>query len=144
MKLRTHGPLCNRAMLFTQRYWEGLKDGSVTLAFRRWRRPTVRQGGTLKSPGGLLAIDEVARVSLGSLRVSDARAAGHESLAELKRELSRHDGALYRVVFHRAGEDPRVELRSSPLTPAAEDRATVSRFAWGRSRASVHPRVSCS
>jgi hypothetical protein len=32
-------------MLFKQRFWAGLADGSVTVAFRRWRRPTVRAGG---------------------------------------------------------------------------------------------------
>ena len=26
---------------------EGIRDGRITLAFRRWKRPTVKAGGTL-------------------------------------------------------------------------------------------------
>lgn len=36
-----------------------MADGTVTLAFRRWERPTIKPGGTLQTPGGVLGIDEV-------------------------------------------------------------------------------------
>src|SRR5262249_31900596 len=45
------------AVLFPGRFWAGLEDGSVTVAFRRQKRATVKEGGTLNSPGGLLSID---------------------------------------------------------------------------------------
>ena len=38
------------------------RRGTVTLAFRRWRRPTVRAGGTLTTRSGVLAIDEVSAI----------------------------------------------------------------------------------
>ncbi|MDH3592296.1 MAG: hypothetical protein OER88_10485, partial [Planctomycetota bacterium] len=107
-------------MLFKRRFWTGLRDGSITLAFRRWKRPTVRAGKTLQSPGGLLAIEEVAETALKSLRVADARAAGYESLAALKRELAGYRGTLYRVRFRNAGADPRAALRESTALSAAE------------------------
>jgi hypothetical protein len=31
-------------MLFEQRLWSGLADGTVTVTFRRWRRPRARLG----------------------------------------------------------------------------------------------------
>ena len=106
-------------MQFTQRFWEGLRDGTVTVAVRRWKRPSVKTGGTLKSPGGLLAIDEVARIELEDVSEGDARAAGFASRDELIAAL-RPDGDLYRVRFHRIGDDPRIELRRSADLDASE------------------------
>jgi hypothetical protein len=99
-------------MLFPQRFWSGLADGSVDLAFRRWRRAGVKAGGTQLTPAGLLAIDSVDVVDVGDISEADARRAGHRDRAELLAELGRHpDGTLYRIAFHRAGADPRVALR---------------------------------
>ncbi len=42
-------------MLFEQRLWSGLADGSVTVAFRRWKRPRARVGGRHRTPAGVLA-----------------------------------------------------------------------------------------
>jgi hypothetical protein len=99
-------------MLFPQRFWSGLADGSVDLAFRRWRRLGVKAGGTQLTPAGLLAIDAVDVVEVGDISEDDARRAGHRDRAELVEELGRHpDGTLYRIAFHHAGADPRVALR---------------------------------
>jgi hypothetical protein len=100
-------------VLFTKRFWSGIADGSITVAFRRWKRPTVKRGGTLRSPGGLLAIDDVRPIELDAIRDRDARAAGYDSRAELVEELGRRDGTLYRVDFHPAGPDPRDALRAT-------------------------------
>ena len=43
-------------MLFEQRLWTGLADGSVTVTFRRWRRPRARPGGRHRTPAGVLAV----------------------------------------------------------------------------------------
>jgi hypothetical protein len=45
-------------VLFRKDLWDKLADGSVTVAIRRQKRPTVRAGGTLQSPAGQLAIDD--------------------------------------------------------------------------------------
>ena len=97
-------------MLFPSRLWPGISDGSVTVAFRRWKRPTVKQGGTLTSPAGLLGIDEVAVVDPAEITDVDARAAGSSDVAAVLGEL-RPDGVLHRIRFHRIGDDPRLELR---------------------------------
>ena len=39
-------------MLFRQTFLDGIGNRSVPLAFRRWRRPTVRAGGTLLTAAG--------------------------------------------------------------------------------------------
>jgi hypothetical protein len=98
-------------VLLPKRTWAGVADGTITVAFRRWRRPTVRTGGTLRSPVGLLAIDEVARIDRGEITDEDAHRAGAHDRAEVLAELdAREEGALYRVRFHLGGPDPRDAL----------------------------------
>jgi hypothetical protein len=97
-------------VLFNHQAWTGLADGTVTVAFRRWKRPSVKAGGTLQSPGGLLAIDEVAPITPEDVNDTDARAAGYTDRDAVLASL-RPDGQLYRVRLHRVGDDPRIELR---------------------------------
>lgn len=51
-------------MLFKKAFLEKIRDGRVTLAFRRWRRPTVKSGGTLLTAVGELPIVSVTQVAL--------------------------------------------------------------------------------
>lgn len=99
-------------MLFESTIWPRLADGSVTVAYRSWKRPTVKAGGTLRSPVGMLAIESVDVVSPSSLTDADAMAAGESDLDALLTRLPEDDGRrLYRIRFHLAGDDPRVALR---------------------------------
>jgi hypothetical protein len=108
-------------VLFPARYWAGLADGSVTLAFRRWKRPTVKTGGRLRFAHGVLSIDRVTRLDDVSLiSVADAAQAGHESLDQLLAFLaSRAEGDVYRVELHYLGPDERIALRSDASVDAA-------------------------
>ncbi len=108
-------------MLFPGRFWPALADGSLKVAYRRQKKATVKPGGTLNSPGGLLAIDAVDAVTESDISEADAIEAGHESRAELIASL-RPEGTLYRIQFHRAGDDPRRALRAD----AALDDATLA------------------
>jgi hypothetical protein len=103
-------------VLFPQRFWAGLADGSVELAFRRWSRPGVKAGGTQLTRVGVLAIDAVDVVPHpDEITEDEARRAGYRDRDELLAELDRHpDGTLYRIAFHHAGADPRVALREDP------------------------------
>jgi hypothetical protein len=119
-------------VLFDSRFWPGLADGTVTVALRRWKRPTVKAGGTLLSPGGLLAIDVVEPVDVEDLTIDDARAAGFADLATALAAL-RPEGRLYRVRFHRIGDDPRVGLRQRAQFDDVELdklKAAVARLPW--------------
>lgn len=99
-------------MLFPKTTWAGLADGSVTVAFRRWKRPTVKAGGTLRTPAGLLAIDAVEAIAETDITPADARSAGDPDAAAVIAKLRQGpDRRLYRVRFHHLGEDPRVALR---------------------------------
>ena len=127
-------------MLFTKRFWAGLSDGSITVAFRRWKRPTVKAGGTLRSPGGFLAIDSVDIVGEDDLDDALARRAGYADLAELRKELGppTRDRALYRVDFHLAGPDPRDVLRADDAL-SADDVAALGKRLERLDRAAPKP-----
>jgi hypothetical protein len=99
---------------------EAIRSGSVSLVFRRWVRPSVKTGGTLKTAVGVLAIDRVARVERSEITEGDAAAAGHRSRTELLDNLDTRDGDLYRIEVRFAGADPRVGLREDNDLDAAE------------------------
>jgi hypothetical protein len=126
--------------LFKQRFLSGLADGSVTVAYRNWRRPTVKMGGTLQTPAGQLGIDSVDVVELSSITAPEAARAGYKSKDELLAELSatrQPDRRLYRIAFHRIGPDPRRALRGrSRLT--ADEAADISKRLARLDRASTH------
>lgn len=92
-------------MLFKAAVLDAIAAGAVTLAFRVWRRPTVRAGGTLTTPVGILAIHAVDVVGLDEIDDGDARKAGFEGHADLIATLpaSLPAGAsLYRIAFSRS------------------------------------------
>jgi hypothetical protein len=110
-------------MLFRQETLRRIEAGEVTLAFRRWRRPTVKAGGTLRTRAGVLAIESVEPVDEDAISDADARLAGAPDREALLAAL-RPEGTLYRVAFHVEGPDPRIALRErTDLSP--EERAAI-------------------
>ncbi len=107
-------------MLLKSETLKGIQKGSISLAFRRWRRPTVKSGGTLLTPIGQLAIDAVERVELAGLTESEATAAGFPDLGSLRAHLARRtEGDVYRIRLSLASPDPRVSLRDE--VPVVEE-----------------------
>lgn len=112
-------------MLFKQDVLERIATGEVTLAYRRWRRPSVKSGGTLLTPAGLLAIRAVEVVDPQDITPRDARRAGYDSLASLRASLNKYRaGRFYRIEFFRQGNDPRIALRAEDEL-SAEDLAKL-------------------
>lgn len=127
-------------MLFKQRFLDGIGAGEVTLAFRCWRRPTVKAGGTLLTPVGLLAIESVDEISPTALSAAWANQAGFASLAELKEDLAtQRNGTLYRIRFSLAGPDPRIALRTQDQLADDEYRHLVKRLDRLDQKASTGP-----
>jgi len=99
-------------MLLKRDTLHGIRDGKVSLAFRCWKRPTVKAGGTLLTAIGQLAVLSVEVVELDSIKPAEARKAGFESLAALREELAKgRGGEVYRIELKLAGPDPRLALR---------------------------------
>ena len=99
-------------MLLKRSTLKGVAEGHITLAFRRWRRPAVKAGGTLLTSVGQLAIDSVEEVAREELSDTDAVAAGFADRDELLAVLDRKEtGDIYRVALRLVGPDPRIVLR---------------------------------
>ena len=121
-------------MLIKQDTLVGVAEGRITLAFRRWKRPTVRAGGTLLTSIGQLSIESMDEVSLDDITGADARAAGFDGLASLRAALDRPDeGAVYRVGLRLAGPDPRIALREEVPGAREMDDITARLARWDRS-----------
>jgi hypothetical protein len=99
-------------MLLPPKVAHGVADGSVTLAFRRWKRQDVKPGAQFRTAAGVLRVDEVTVVDPALITDEDAVAAGHPDADRLRSRL-RDDPDLptYRVVLSWVGEDPRIALR---------------------------------
>ncbi|MGE0447487.1 MAG: hypothetical protein AB7P99_19855 [Vicinamibacterales bacterium] len=113
--------LLNRATL------AGIRAGTITLAFRRWRRPTVRTGGTLLTAIGRITIRRVSPVERSSITPADARRAGHASRDALLAALRGREGQLYRIDLGEVVPDPRVALRAA-VPDAADTAAIIARL----------------
>jgi hypothetical protein len=108
-------------VILTRDVLDGIARGTISCAFRRWRRPSVKSGGTLLTAAGQLVIREVVPIAAADITEADAVRAGHGSRATLLAALNeRADGALYRIEFGGLGADPRVALRQAATLTAAE------------------------
>jgi len=107
-------------MLFEQRLRDGLHDGTITVAYRRWRRSQVLAGHRYRTGRDLVRVEAVDRVEVTDIDAAAARDAGYDAVADLLRDLrGGPDVPLYRVRFLRLDEpDPRDELAAADaLTP---------------------------
>ena len=115
-------------MLFRRDILQGIAEGRVTLAFRRWRRPPPADGSSLRSPVGVLCLDRVTVVFLDEddITPEDVRRSGM-SVDELRASLV-GEGTLLRIELRLAGDDPRLALRER-LPEHTELEAVIARLA---------------
>lgn len=126
-------------MLFKQDFLEGIREGKITVAFRQWRRPTLK-AVTLLTAVGQLAIRSVEKVSSAALKSRDATQAGFASLAELREDLAKQRaGELYRIRFELAGPDPRTALREKSALSASDRRTLEGKLARLDQRSTAGP-----
>jgi hypothetical protein len=101
-------------VLFRSQVLEGIRAGTITLAFRRWRRPTVKPGGTLLTAAGQLSIGSVTPIDAAAISDGDARRAGYPSGDALRAELNRRgEGEVFRIELGPLRPDPRIVLRQA-------------------------------
>ena len=98
-------------MIFTMDAMEGIVEGRITLAFRRWQSPRAKAGGRQRHAMGVIEIVSVEPVA--TISDTEARAAGyadaHDAFAVIDKKS--RGGSIYRIGVRYVGADPRLELR---------------------------------
>ena len=74
-------------MLLKLELLEAIKAGKVDLVFRRWSRPSVKAGGTLKTRLGLLQIGAITDMDPSEVSEADAKRAGFRDVADFRKWL---------------------------------------------------------
>jgi hypothetical protein len=92
-------------MEFSRELREDVMSGEITVSFRLWRRPKVREGGQYAVGPVKIEVDSVELVPFASITADDIRRSG-ETDRESLRQRAAHAGPiadgtlLYRVEFH--------------------------------------------
>ena len=93
-------------MLLKLEVLEAIKAGRIDLQFRRWTRPSVKPGGTLKTRLGLLRIGRIDDLRPEEVTEADARRAGFADLADFERWLkTMKQGPLFQRIEVSFGDD---------------------------------------
>ncbi|WP_332701145.1 hypothetical protein [Devosia sp.] len=74
-------------MLLKLELLEAIKEGKVDLVFRRWSRPSVKPGGTLKTRLGLLSIGAITDMDPAEVTEVEAKRAGFRDVADFRKWL---------------------------------------------------------
>lgn len=108
-------------MLIKFEVLEAIRRGEIDLQFRRWKRATVKPGGTLKTRVGVLQIGAIDPVTVAQVTEKDVRRAGFDNRAGFLDWLeTMKPGDLCRIEVSYLGEDPRVALRQKSKLGLAE------------------------
>ena len=100
-------------MIFKYDQIIGIRSGTISLAFRRWEKPNVKKGSTMRTELGVISVTDVKTVEESSITKADATKAGYETVAALLTEVNRgkRPGDIYKVKLRFLSEDPRLDLR---------------------------------
>jgi hypothetical protein len=147
-------------LLFKKPFFAGLVGGTVTLTFRRWDKPHVRTGGRYRChPIGVLEVDDIRLVTVGSITAAEAARAGfpsRDALVAYLGELGPLDDAtkVHRVELHHGGDGDRVPLALVDSLTAEDVEGITAKLArmdgkkpWARETLALisrHPRVAAS
>jgi len=99
-------------MIFRLHHLLGIKSGKINLAFRRWEKPGVKSGSTVRNEMGVIRIEDVKQVPMASITERDAVAAGFDNRDELIGALNKVEkGNIFRIQLKYQSADPRIKLR---------------------------------
>lgn len=125
-------------MLFRRSVLDGIARGEITLAFRRWKRPTVRPGGRLRTAAGVVRIGPMTEIEPACITEAEARAAGYLTREDAVADLG-DAGTVYRIELAGMEPDERVSLRDEADLSDADWVAIRARFdRWEKSAPGHH------
>ena len=116
-------------MILRQKDLLRIKEGSITLAFRKWKRASVKKGSLIKTSIGRIEIQELDKVLLSHIVQNEAIQAGYNSLDDLLRALNRRsEGDIYKISVRYHSPDPRIELRNRHIETHDEFEAVQAKL----------------
>lgn len=94
-------------MEFSRELRAGVMSGDITVSFRLWRRPRVKEGGRYLVGPAQIEVDCVELVPFAAITDADVRQSGEKDRESLRRRAAHagpvaDDTLLYRVEFHLA------------------------------------------
>lgn len=94
--------------MFSKELRADVLSGEITVSFRLWSRPKVKEGGQYPVATGQIVVDSVELVPFSSIDEADLRRTGEADLEALRRRTAHagpvHDDTLvYRIEFHTVG-----------------------------------------
>jgi hypothetical protein len=92
-------------MEFSRELREDVMSGDITVSFRLWRRPQVREGGQYRVGPVRIEVDSVELVPFASITAADIRRTGEKDRESLRQRAAHagpiaDDTLLYRIEFH--------------------------------------------
>jgi len=90
---------------FSRELRDGVMSGDITVSFRLWRRPRVKEGGRYPAGPAQIEVGCVELVPFASITEADVRRSGEKDLESLRQRAAHagpiaDDTLLYRVEFH--------------------------------------------
>jgi hypothetical protein len=130
-------------MLFKREALDGIAGGKVTLAFRRWKRATVKGQGRVRTAAGIVRLGRIDIVGEADISAADADAAGFATREALMEMLAPDNGnPIYRIELQGLERDGRAALRDAATPTDDEWKAIETRFArWERDAPGYFPAI---
>ncbi len=117
-------------MLLPLKVAQGVRDGTVTLAYRRWKKQDVEPGRRFTTAAGMVRVEAVDVVDADAITDEEARLAGWPDADRLRKRLNPDDSLpTYRVRLVWDGEDPRIALREDAALTDEDVAALDARLA---------------
>ena len=120
-------------MLFAGSDRDGVAEGRITTAYRRWAEPRVAAGRIYRTNAGRIEIDSVSQINPDLLADNDADviAADRGNAKDVRRRLrGNEDWPTFLIRFHLVeGPDPREELAASASLSEADLKELADRLA---------------
>jgi hypothetical protein len=90
---------------FSRELRDAVVSGDITVSFRLWRRPKVKEGGRYPVGPAQIEVDDVELVPFASITADDVRRSGEKDREALRRRAAHagpiaDDTLVYRVEFH--------------------------------------------
>jgi len=118
-------------VLIERRLHAGIRDGSITVMFRRWRRRQVTPGNVYRTAAGRVIVESVNEVSPERIRHADAVAAGYRTVEEALADLHGDESdPVYLVRLRQVDEpDPREVLANDTDLSTSDVEEIAARLA---------------